>query len=381
MRRKRPRRVRRKIKVSTSGLQEQRGGRAAILDRIELLEGCRIAESTFRRSGRFRVTKLVFLFVVVALIAFVILQLKTPPHAARLLPECDAIAYADLKPIRKATHLESKPVAHSAEYQNFIDSTGIVLERDLDSVAFALTRRPDPNGPNGPVAFSEVFSGHFDGNRLARYLTSVATSREMYANQAIFVMPVTLPAGPASHMVPTGRILRVAQLDKNTVVASNAPTPEQIHAMIDRSHATGGPFSGPTLLAGLYSEVPLLSSVWGLGALGLPFAEDGRVTAFGLHLPFPDTTTFVASLRYTTSLGLRIEQIAPTEAEAARSVQKLNGLMAISRQMMQLQSLGANDAGARQIMDSLEIYQKNDRAILTAKIPKELLHGLAAAAR
>ena len=310
--------------------------------------------------------------------AVALLRLRTPPRVARLLPECDAIVYADLKPIRTLTHLEQKPVPHSDDYQHFIDSTGIVLERDLDDAAFALTRMPDPTGPNGPVAFSEVFTGRFDAARLTAYLNSAATARETYASYRIFLIPVTLPAGPASHIVPTGRTLRVVQVDKTTVLASNAPTPEQIHAMIDRARAIGGPFSGPTLLSVLYSEIPFFSGVWGIGALGLPFAEEGRVSAFGLHLPLADTTTFVASLRYTTALGLRVEQIAPTDAEAARSVQRLTALIAIARQMQHFQPLGPNEAPIHEFLDSLEITQHHDRAILTAKIPRDLLRTLTA---
>ena len=55
-----------------------------------------------------------------------------------------------------------------------MDATGIDPERDLDAVAFALHRMDNPNGPNGPVAYSEVFEGRFDGARLARYLSSIA---------------------------------------------------------------------------------------------------------------------------------------------------------------------------------------------------------------
>ena len=316
-------------------------------------------------------------FVVLVLLGVALVRLKIPPEAARLLPECDAILFANLKPVRELTHFEEKPVPHSADYQAFIDATGIVFERDLDQVAFALTRMPDPKGPNGPVAFSEVFVGRFDSQRLATYLGSVATARESYAGHEIFVIPVVLPAGPASHIVPTGRTLRVVQLGKETIAASNAPTAEQIHAMIDLSRSSHGPFSGPTLLAGLYSEVPYFSSVWGLGALGLPFSEDGRVSAFGLHLPLADTTPFVASLRYTTGLGLRIEQIAGSDAEAARSAQKLATLLNLFRKMQQFQSLGANEEELARFLNSLEIKQHNDRAILTARIPVSLLRTLA----
>lgn len=306
-----------------------------------------------------------------------LVRLRIPPRAARLLPECDAIVFANLAPVRQVTHFQDKPVPHSADYQKFIDATGIVLERDLNQVAFALTRMPNPSGPNGPVAFSEVMVGRFDAGRLKTYLQSVAGSQESYAGHDIFLIPVDLPSGPASHMVPTGRTLRVSQLSEDTIVASNAPTPEQIHAMLDKSRSVSSPFSGPTLLSGLYSEVPLFSSFWGIGALGLPFADNGRVTAFGLHLPLADTTPFIASLRYTTGLKLRIEQIAGSEAEAARSAERLTTLLVLFQQMQKLQSLGPHEAVLTDSLNSIKITQRRDRTILTADIPLDLLRTLA----
>jgi len=114
----------------------------------------------------------VVLALIGALVGAILLRKAAPPEAARLLPESDAIIYANLKPIRLATHFDRKPVKRDPEYQKFIDATGIIPERDLDSVAFALHRRDDPNGPNGPVGYSEVFEGRFDGEKLARYLDS-----------------------------------------------------------------------------------------------------------------------------------------------------------------------------------------------------------------
>ena len=49
------------------------------------------------------------------------------------------------------------------EYQQFVDATGIDWERDLDQVAIALHRMPNPNGPNGAVAYSLVLVGKLTG--------------------------------------------------------------------------------------------------------------------------------------------------------------------------------------------------------------------------
>src|SRR5271157_4722971 len=119
------------------------------------------------------------LLLLVALAAY--LRRKAPPEAARLLPESDCILYFNLRPLRAYTHFDQHQVAHDAQYQAFIDATGFEFERDLDEVAFGLHRMPDPLGPNGAVAFSEIFLGHIDGNRVARYLGSIAAQTEEYA--------------------------------------------------------------------------------------------------------------------------------------------------------------------------------------------------------
>src|ERR1700742_234036 len=127
------------------------------------------------------ISLVIALAVLGALAVALYLRAKAPPEAARLLPESDAIVYLNLKPLRAATHFDQSPVPRSADLQRFVDQTGIVPERDLDAAAFALHRMPDPRGPNGAVAYSEVFVGRFDGQRLGAYLATIATSKESYA--------------------------------------------------------------------------------------------------------------------------------------------------------------------------------------------------------
>ena len=95
----------------------------------------------------------------------VFLRSKAPPEAARLLPESDGILYVNLKPMRTFSHKNMKPPTRAPEYQQFVDATGIDWERDLDQVAIALHRMPDPNGPNGPVAYSMVLVGKLTGSK------------------------------------------------------------------------------------------------------------------------------------------------------------------------------------------------------------------------
>jgi hypothetical protein len=311
---------------------------------------------------------LLMLALILALVAAVCLRKAAPPEVARLLPESDAIVYLNLKPLRAATHFERTPVARSPDYQHFVDATGIVPERDLDAAAFALHRMDNPNGPNGPVAFSEVFEGRFDGERLARYLSGIARSQEEYAGHTIYTIPVE------------GRSLRIAQLGYDTLAASNMPTTEQIHAMLDRYRASASPFSGSSLLAARYRDVPLLSSAWAIGHVGLPFSERGHIVVFGLQLPLPEDTTFVASLGYGLStLHLRIEQIAPTEADAARSTEALNALLMLF-QAIQPRIVAQSDEADSQAMSefasSIHIEQNKERAVLKANLPITLLKKL-----
>lgn len=311
------------------------------------------------------------LALIAALIVAVILRKAAPPEAARLLPESDAILYANLRPLRLATHFDRANIHRSAEYQQFIDATGIVPERDLDAVAFALHRMEDPNGPNGPVGYSEVFEGRFDGTRLAHYLDTLANSKESYDGHTIY----TIPVGEGKDLRP----LRIVQLAYDTIAASNMPTTEQIHSILDRHRAAASPFSGSSLLSARYRDVPLLSSAWAIGHIGLPFSDRGYISVFGLQLPLSEDTTFVASLRYVGALHLRIEEFAPTEADAARTAQTLNTLLNLFRSIQQAHPTNPNDDALLQMTNSIKIVQHEDRAVLTATVPIELLKQLTAA--
>ena len=321
---------------------------------------------------RTRYSLLLMLALIAALTVALILRKSAPPETARLLPESDAIVYANLKPLRAATHFERSPVLHSPEYQHFIDATGIVPERDLDAAAFALHRMDDPNGPNGPVGYSEVFEGRFDGQRLAGYLATIATAKETYAGHDIY----TISVGDGKIMRP----LRIAQLGYDTIAASNMPMAEQIHSILDRHRAAASPFSGSSLLSARYRDVPAFSSAWAIGHIGLPFSDRGYISVFGLQLPLPEDTTFVASLRYLGSLHLRIEQIAPTDADAVHATETLGTLLNLFRSVQQAQTQlqpHASDAAFREMTDSMKIERHKDRAVLTANIPLELVKQLA----
>ncbi|MGC9198114.1 MAG: hypothetical protein ACP5E5_04145 [Acidobacteriaceae bacterium] len=314
------------------------------------------------------------------------LRAKAPPEAARLLPESDAIVYINLKAIRSLTHFDQRPIERSPDFQHFIDATGILPERDLDAVALALHHMPDPTGPNGPVAYSEVFQGRFDGVRLAHYLASIATSTENFADRTIYTIPVD------------GRHLRIAQVAYDTIVASNMPTPEQIHSMIDRSRAGALSTPGSRLLAARYRDVPILSEVWGIGRIGLPFSngdepdgQAGFISILGLQLPLRSDTVFVASLRYAAAahvlqggaVHLRIEEFAPDEATAKKTVDAIATLLGILRgignEAASSQPQNSSAAAMRAILNSINLHHRGSRAILKAAASIEQLKALTAA--
>src|ERR1700733_15645213 len=224
---------------------------------------------------RTRKTLLIVAAVLLLLALAIFLRSKAPPEAARLLPESDGIIYFNLKALRTLAGNKFKPPNRGPEYQQFVDDIGIDPERDLDQVAIGLHRMPDPNGPNGPVAYSMVLVGRITGPKLNAWLDSQATSRETYAGHTIY------------NITSQDRTVRVVQIGYDSVAISNTPTSEQIHSMLDRHRAAALPFSGSTLLAEHYSAMPILSVAWGMGQLGLPFTEEGRIHVLGTELPLP----------------------------------------------------------------------------------------------
>ncbi len=315
-----------------------------------------------------RYTLLAIVVVLASLAGVVYLRAVAPPESARLLPESDAIVFLNIKPLRAATHFDRNPVARSPSYQHFVDATGIVAERDLDSAAFALHSMPNPGGPNGAVAFSEILEGRFDSARLARYFSSIAQAQEQYAGRTVYSIP------------SEGRTLRVAILSYDTIAGSNMPTPEQIHSILDRSRAGASPFSGSSLLAARYKDVPAFSSAWAVGRLGLPFNNQGHLELMGLRLPLPSDATFVASIRYAGALHLRIEEVAPSPADASQAADSLEQLLALVRSIQQIQQPVPHtpeDTATRNLIDSVRIEAHRDRAVLTATLPADTLKKLA----
>ena len=89
---------------------------------------------------------------------------------------------------------------------------------------------------------------------------------------------------------------------------------------------------------------------------------------------------FVASLRYTGALRLRVEQIAPTEADAAHAADVLTTVVGLVRSVEQAQPREADDAAAAKVLDSLRVEHRRDRAVVTGTVPVEVVRRLFSAA-
>ena len=96
---------------------------------------------------------LLMLALIVALIAAVWLRKHAPPEVARLLPESDAIVYLNLRPAARSTHFERTPVARSADYQHFIDATGIDPEATWTPPPSPCTAWTTPQAPTARLPF------------------------------------------------------------------------------------------------------------------------------------------------------------------------------------------------------------------------------------
>jgi len=315
------------------------------------------------KHRRTRITIAVVAVVLLLLASTIYLRAKAPPEVARLLPESDGIIYLNLRPLRAATHFDETQVPHSAAYQKFINATGIVFERDLNEVAFALQRMPNPNGPNGPVAYSEVFEGHFDGARLKSYLASIANARETYAGHTIY------------DIANEGRTDRVVLLGYDMVAVSNTPTPEQIHSIVDRYRTAALPFTGSSLLAAHYRDVPLLSLAWGIGKIGLPFSGSGQkeISVGGMQLPISADATLVASVRWRGALKLRVEEIAGSIENATVTTQQLQSMLGLLHAAEGTPPGRQMDPNLKAVLDSAKVQQKKDRVVLTASVPDALV--------
>ena len=158
-----------------------------------------------------------------------------------------------------------------------------------------------------------------------------------------------------------------ARVGYDMVAASNMPTPEQIHSIIDRYAAGATPFSGSSVLSLHYPEVPYFALAWGIGHVGLPFSDRGRITIFGIGLPLGEDTDFIASATFRGSIHLRLEELAPSEADAAQTATNLSTILNLVRGF--IPGTGSpQDVALHQALQSLSVQQRRSRVVLTGNL-------------
>jgi hypothetical protein len=308
-----------------------------------------------------------YLWVAVALLIIVggsvtavLLRKRAAPDAVRLLPECDAVLYINVEPIRLVTNLgKTAPKERDPQYEDFLRQTGFEFERDLDKAAFAIHYAVPSNGKPAETRYSEILQGHFDGARIAAYFRKIASSVESYQGYDIYTIPVE------------DRTVRLALLGVDIAAVSNTDNPGTIKGMIDRYRQAALPFSGPALVSQYYHRVPLGSIVW---TIARPPAARGQEEHGELLLPgpwsglLPADTVVIASARPLNEVRLRAEVITHNDDEAARFTAQVNTYLAIFKSL-EISMDSGPDKVVFAAFVRVVLHQEKSEAILTAKVP------------
>jgi hypothetical protein len=317
---------------------------------------------------------LAVLTIAAAVLVAVELRKHAPPEPARLLPGADGFLYANYSWVRRANNGQPfYPITHDPDYEKFIQETGFDFERDLDAAAFAIHYPKNwPGGGTGGSApeprFSEVFTGRFDTGKCAAYLKRTAQSVENYNSVDIFTIPIY------------GRTFRVAILGVDTVAASNHEDPGVIRGMVDRSRRLASPFGGPAFLRRYYRAVQLGSPVWLMARI------DPAAPGFeGWSAVFPKPADLVVSASYNPLhlplrarvLHLRAEAWALNDEDAHDISDKLNVFLTMFHSAEASVGSTGNDPDLKDFFDSLQVRLQDNRVVLLAAIPTEVIRKLA----
>lgn len=308
--------------------------------------------------------KLVIVAVVLALAclvaAAVYLRKLAPPEPARLLPNADAFVYVNLKPLRRADLLtQLPPVVAEADYQRFVQDTGIQFERDLDEVALSVhAPASQPVGSEGRLhnenRYSEIFAGRFNSEKLSAFFRQNSESTEIYRNTEIF------------NIRREDRTVRAAILSPSMVAVSNFSDPAVIRSVVDRSKKLAMPFGGPKLLRQYYRKVPFAPIAWVITRVESPGAP---AIPGGFDFFFPSGTVLVGSVRYLPGVDLKAVAYTTSDAAAKRITEQLQGFLGLFR-TLEANAASGSDPDAKQFFDSIKVEQNGDRAVLTAELPK-----------
>lgn len=336
-----------------------------------------------RRRRRLLIA-LAVLLVAAALAAVVVLRKQGPPESVRLLPEAEAVVHVNFRLLRLLGAMEGfSDSVSEEEYKTFVRETGIRFERDLDEMAMAVhtptvaaaaadkTTRggtdagaktgtaagADQPGAAGEMRFSHVFIGRFDSAKLTAYLKKLAVAVEQYRELEILVIP------------SEGRTVRATILGVDTVAVSNAESAQAIRDLIDHYKARAAPYDGPALVREHYSRVPRRSLAWAMAR----WSKGNQPVGLGgpLELTLPAGVTWVGSLRVLLGdVQLRVEALAGSDAEARQVSDQLTNLLTLYRNLWGAQ---VADADLQALIQSVEVRQEQQRAVVTASFSRALL--------
>jgi hypothetical protein len=292
------------------------------------------------------------LVTIVGIAALLYRQALHPPETARLLPDGDRLIYINLKPAHLLDLSKSTPVQLEADYQDFVEKTGIEYERDLDEVAVSQLDIAN----RGEVASSEVFVGRFDPVRLKNYLRGISTQTENYRDRIIFLIP------------HEGHIVRACVMDNSRVAVTNMNSPEPMHGILDRAQQ---PSSGPDLLRAYYGHVPFGSLAWIIARF--PANSSAVQVPGGLNFSFLENTVAVASVRYHGAAAIKADLIAGNEEDARHILGQVQTFLTMSRAAAGIFRPKGGDADVKAAIDSVQVVQKENVATITATLSEKFL--------
>jgi hypothetical protein len=311
---------------------------------------------------------LAILVVIAGIIVAVLLRRRAAPDAVRLLPDCDAVFYINLAPIRLFTDLgKHPPKERDPQYEEFVRQTGFEFERNLDKAAFAIHYGAAKDGQSSETRYSEIFQGRFDRSRVSQYLRKLAASVEHYRDLDIYIIPLE------------GRTVRVVLLGIDIAAASNTDGTSVIHGIVDRFKQAALPFAGPELVSEYYRRVPLGSVLWTIAKAP---AVSGSENHAELLLPggwsglLPADSVVIASARPLNDIRLRAEVITHSEAEARSFTERASTYLALFKSLDVEINPGGADPDVKAAFESLQVHQNKDEAVLTAKVPYDFFKKL-----
>jgi len=298
--------------------------------------------------------------VIALLASAVYVRLRSAPEAAQLLPECDGILYANLKPLRAFTDFGTKPTNWAREYRSFVEQTGFEFERDLDEIAFAMHA---PADEQHETRYSEVMIGRFDSGKVNDFLSRMARSHESYRDHEIFLIPYE------------DRMVRVTVLSLDMIAVSNTGDPSQIDQIIDSFRRSGFAAKGPRLLHSHYHDVPFGSLAWLITdvAPAKNIALSDNVSPLPFVRQLFGGGVVVGSVRYNGNVLLRADDYLKDEATAKDRAEQLQNLLSLYKTTQDQTRPERADADIDSALNSLKVESKGERVLVGASISRALI--------